>query len=63
MKKEHDKIVSLAKAKLNTIAVYGIYDSYISYGVFVLVNNILREYGDTKEAIKILKTSTVHQKL
>ena len=60
-KNEHDKIVLLGKAELNTIAVV-ICRAYISYDEFVLVNNVVREYGDMKEAIKNLTISTVYQR-
>ena len=53
-KKRNDKIVLLAKAKLNTIEV--LIDSNISYDEFALINNMLKEYGDMKEEIKNLKT-------
>ena len=35
--------------------------SDISYNEFVLVNNLLREYGYMKEEIENLKTSRAHQ--
>ena len=53
-KKRNDKIVLLAKAKLNTIEV--LIDSNISYDEFALLNNMLKEYDDMKEEIKNLKT-------
>ena len=59
-KRKHDKIVLLAKTNLNTIEV--LISSYISHDEFVLVNNVFKEYDDTKEEIKSLKTSTVHQR-
>ena len=43
-RKEHDKIVLLTKAKLNTIEllIYGaLINSYISHDTFVLANNVL----------------------
>ena len=58
-KKNCDKIVLLAKSKLNSIEVLvskALIDSNISYDEFVLVNNVLKEYGDMKEEIKNLKT-------
>ena len=64
-KKKHDKIVLLAKIKLNTTEVLiskALIDSCICYEEFVLVNDALREHDDMKEEIKNLKTSTVHQK-
>ena len=53
-KKRNDKIVLLAKAKLNTIEV--LIESNISYDEFALINNMLKEYDDMKEEIKNLKT-------
>ena len=53
-KKRNDKIVLLAKAKLNTIEV--LIDSNISYDEFALINNMLKEYDDMKEEIKNLNT-------
>ena len=64
-KKKHDKIVLLTKAKLNTIEVLTsrvLIDSCINHDEFVLVNNLLREYGDMKEAIKNTKTLETHQR-
>ena len=58
-KKKPDKIVLLAKSKLNNIEVLSskaLIDSIISYDEFVLINNVLKEYDDTKEEIKNLKT-------
>ena len=53
-KKKHDKKVMLAKTKLNTIEVLilKLINSNISHVEFVLVNNVLKEYDDTKEEIK-----------
>ena len=61
---KHDKIKLLARNRLNTIEVLisrSLIDSYMSNDEFHLVNNALTEYGNRKEAIKNLKTSTVHQ--
>ena len=58
-KKKLDKIVLLAKAKLNSIEVLiskALIDSDISRGDFVLINNVLEESDDMKEEIKNLKT-------
>ena len=58
-KKKHDKIVLLAKAKLNSIEVListALIDSCISHDEFVPVNDALKEYGDTEEKIKNLKS-------
>ena len=55
--KKHDKIVLLAKPKPNTIKVLiskALSDSNISQNEFVLVNYVLKEYGDTKKKSKIL---------
>ena len=54
-KTKHDKIVLLAKPKLNTIEVSiskALIDSNISHDKFVSVNNLLKEYDDMKEEIK-----------
>ena len=58
MKKKHDKIVLLAKSKLNRIKVLiskTLIDSVISHDEFVLINNVLKEYYEMKEKIKNLK--------
>ena len=58
-KKKHDKIVLLAKSKLNSIEVLiskVLIDSYINHDEFVLINNVLKEYDEMKEDIKNLKT-------
>ena len=64
--KKHDKIVLLAKSKLNTIEVLiskALINSYISHDKFVLVNVVLREYDNMKEEIiKYLKFLTVQQR-
>ena len=54
-KKMHDKIVLLAKSKLNSIEVLiskALIDSNISHDEFILINNELKEFYDTKEEIK-----------
>ena len=59
-KKKHDKIVLLAKDKLNTIEFLiskVLIDSYISLYQFVSVNNVLREYYEMEEEIKNPETS------
>ena len=48
-KKKHDKIVLLAKSKLNRIKVL------ISDDEFVSIYNVLKEYEKMKEKIKNLK--------
>ena len=58
-KKKHDKIVLLAKSKLNSIEVLiskALIDSNISHDEFVLINNVLKEYEDMTGEIKNLKT-------
>ena len=58
-KKKHDKIVFLAKSKLDKIEVLiskALIDSVISHEEFVLINNLLKEYNKIKEKIKNLKT-------
>ena len=57
-KRKHDKIVSLAKSKLNSIeALISKYliDSVISHDEFVLINNVLREYNEMREEVKKFK--------
>ena len=54
-RKKHDKIVLLAKSKLNNIEVLiskVLIDSNISHYEFVLINNVLKEFYDMKEQIK-----------
>ena len=58
-KKRHDKIVLLAKSKLNSIEVLlskALIDSNISHEGFVLINNVLNEYSDMKKETKNLRT-------
>ena len=58
-KKMHDKIVLLAKSKLNGIEVLiskALFDSVISHDEFVLINIFLQEYDESKEEIRNLKT-------
>ena len=53
-KEKHDKIVLLAKPKLNSIEVLiskALIDSNISHDEFVLINNVLKEFYDTKEEV------------
>ena len=58
-KKEHDTIVLLGKAKLDTIEVLiskVLINSYINHDEFVSRNSVLlREYNEMKEKIKNLK--------
>ena len=54
-KKKHDKIVLIAKSKLNSIEVLiskALIDSNISHDELVLTNNVLKEFYDMKEEIK-----------
>ena len=54
-KKKHDKIVLLARTKLNSIVVLisnPLIDSYVSQDHFVLVKNLLRECEYMNEEIK-----------
>ena len=51
-KKKHDKIVLLAKSKLNSVEVLiskVLIDSNISHDEFALINNVLKEYDSMKE--------------
>ena len=55
----------LATSKLNSIEFLiskVLIDSNISHDEFVLINNVLKEYNDTKEEIKNLKIWPVYQK-
>ena len=59
-KNKHDKIVLLAKSKLNStlLLIYkALIDWNISHDEFVLINNALKEYHDMKEEIKIPTTN------
>ena len=58
-KKKHDKMVLLAKTKLNSIEVLiskALIHSNISHDDFVLVNNVLKEFDKMKKEIKNLMT-------
>ena len=58
-KKKHDKIVLLAKSKLNSMEISiskAFVDSAICHDEFALINNVLKEYNEMKEEIKNLKT-------
>ena len=53
-KKNHDKVIFLAKAKLNSIEVLNsktLIDSVISHDEFLLINNFLKEFNEVKEEI------------
>ena len=57
-KKKHDKIL-LLEIKIKYIKVLiskALIDWNISHDVFVLINNLLKEYDDMKEEIENLKT-------
>ena len=54
-KRTHDKIVLLAKAKLNTVEVMNskaLFDSDTGHDKFVSVTDVLKEYDDMKQEIK-----------
>ena len=54
-KKKHGKVVLLAKSKLNSIGVLiskGLINSNISQDEFILINNVLKEFYNMKEATK-----------
>ena len=54
-RKKHNKMLFLAKSKLNSIKVLiskALNDSNISHDGFVLINNVLKELYDMKEEIK-----------
>ena len=58
-KNKHDKIVLLAKCKVNSIEVLiskALTNSNISHEEFLLIKNMLKEHDDMKEEIKYLKT-------
>ena len=57
-KKKHNKIVLLAKSKLNRIEVLiskTLIDSVISHDKFISINNVVKKYNKMKEEIKNLK--------
>ena len=59
-KKKHNKIVLLAKTKLNTVEFLffkALIDLNISHDEFVSVNNVLGEYNVMKKEIENPKTS------
>ena len=54
-KKKHDKIVLLAKSKLNsidTLISQALINSNISHDEFVLINNVLKGFYDMIEGIR-----------
>ena len=57
--KKHDKMLLLAKTKLNRIVASiskALIDSNVSHDEFILTNSALKVYGDLKEEIENLKT-------
>ena len=53
-RKKHNKIVLLAKSKLNNIEILiskALIDSNISHDEFILINNALKEFYHLKEEI------------
>ena len=55
-KQKHDKMVLLAKGKLNSIEVLiykALIDSNTSHDEFLLINTLLKEYDDMKKEKKI----------
>ena len=58
-KKKHDKMVLLAKTKLNSIKVLiskALIDSNIGHDDYVVINNVLKEFDKMKKEIKNLMT-------
>ena len=58
-KKKHDKIILLAKYKLNSIEVLiskVLIDSNITHDEFVSTNNVLKEYDNMKEETNNLRS-------
>ena len=57
--KKHDKIVLLAKNKLNSVEVWiskTLINSNISHDEFILMNNVPKKYNNVREEIKNLRT-------
>ena len=55
-KKKHDKVVLIAKSKLNSIEVLiskAFIDSIISHDELVLLKNVLKEFYDMKDSNNI----------
>ena len=53
-KKKYDKILLLAKSKLNSVEILifkALIDSNSSYDEFVLINNVLKKFDDMKKEI------------
>ena len=58
-------MILLTKGKLNIIEVLisnDLINSNITHDEFVLIDNMLGEYGNMKEEIKNSKTSSVYQR-
>ena len=58
-KNKNNKIVLLAKSKLNSIELLvskDLIDSVMTHNECVLINNVLKEYNETKQEIINLKT-------
>ena len=58
-RKKHDKIILLAKSKLNSIRGLiskTLTGAVISHDEFVLINIVVKEYNEMKDKIKFLKT-------
>ena len=58
-------MILLTKGKLNIIEVLisnNLINSNITHDEFVLIDNMLGEYGNMKEEIKNSKTSSVYQR-
>ena len=65
-KKNSDKIILLAKSKLNSIEVLiskASVNSVINHDELVLINTVLKEYDKMKEEIKNFKTWSVYRRL
>ena len=65
-KKNSDKIILLAKSKLNSIEVLiskASINSVINHDELVLINTVLKEYDKMKEEIKNFKTWSVYRRL
>ena len=63
--KKHDKIVLLAKTKLNSIEILiyrTLIESYYSHNKNVIVNNVLKENDDLEKEIKVEKLNQSNKK-
>ena len=62
---KHDKIVLLAKTKLNSIEILiyrTLIESYYSHNKNVIVNNVLKENDDLEKEIKVEKLNQSNKK-